>query len=287
MRIKKRYIILVLAIALFAVSRMEFLKLRMDDESQRAQLMEGGQKNITFRTYSAGDRIIHYTITGSDSLPLVIFVHGSPGSSSQMLDFLADSLLNQHARIAAVDRPGFGYSGFGRVEPSLEKQASALKYIAERHGNGKVILAGHSFGGPVIARMAMDFPELVDGLVIVAGALSPRLEPDYWWQKPLNWPVIRYTLPPAFRVSNQEILKLKDELEEMLPLWSNITCPVTVVHGMDDGLVNPANVKFASNMLVNSRRLVIDTIPNDGHLIMWTRKGRITEDIVHMLEMIK
>jgi pimeloyl-ACP methyl ester carboxylesterase len=50
--------------------------------------------------------------------------------------------------------------------------------VAKQRQNGKqVILVGHSLGGPLIARMTMDYPELIDGLVFVAGSVAPKLEP--------------------------------------------------------------------------------------------------------------
>ena len=286
MKFKKRYIALVLGFGLLATCQLEFLKFRKRDEKQRQQLLEQGQQDVSFQTYKTGSQPMHYTFTGSDSLPLVLFVHGAPGSSSQMLGYLADANLTKVAQVAVADRPGYGYSGFGSAERSLEKQALALKPILEKHGSGRAILVGHSFGGPVIARAAMDFPELVGGLVIVAGSIDPELEPDYWWQKPLDWPAIRWMVPPAFRVSNQEILPVKSELEKMLPLWSHVTCPVTVIQGMNDNLVDPGNAAFASNMLTNNRHVLIDTIQNDGHFIMWTREEQIVGRILEMLELV-
>ncbi len=286
MKFKKRYIALALALGLLVSCQMEFLKFRKSDEKQRLQMLEKGQQNVSFETYKTGSQSMHYTITGSDSLPLVLFVHGAPGSSSQMLSYLSDTALTKVAQVATVDRPGYGYSCFGAAERSLEKQALALKPILEKHGTGRAILVGHSFGGPVIARMAMDFPELVGGLVIVAGSIDPELEPEYWWQKPLDWRAIRWMVPPAFRVSNQEILPLKNELEQMLPLWDNIVCPVTVIQGMEDNLVDAGNAAFAGKMLVNSSHVVIDTIQNDGHFIMWTRQERIVGKIVEMIDLV-
>ncbi len=268
-----------------ATCQMEFLKFRKNDKKQRRQLLEQGQQDVRFHTFKIGNQSMHYTITGSDTLPLVLFVHGAPGSSSQMLDYLADTTLTKRAQVATVDRPGYGYSGFGTAEPSLEKQALALKPILEKNGTGRAILVGHSFGGPVIARMAMDFPELTGGLILVAGSIDPELEPEYWWQKPLDWPVFRWMLPPAFRVSNQEILPLKGELTKMLPLWSKITCPVTVIQGTKDKLVDPGNAHFATIKLTKSSRLEIDTLENKDHFIMWTERNHITKKITEMLEL--
>ncbi|TAK34251.1 MAG: alpha/beta hydrolase [Saprospiraceae bacterium] len=296
-KLKKRYLALALLIALFAVTHMEFLTFRKSEEMQRAYLLKREQTGVTFATIEVAGQKLHYTHVGSDTLPLVVMVHGAPGSSSGMLDYLANERLTGVAQVVAVDRPGYGFSGFGKAERSLEKQAAIIEPIMEKYRASQAacnsshpplaILAGHSFGGPVIARAAMDYPELVDGLVIVAGSMDPGLEPRDWWQAPLDWPVMRSILPPAARVCNQEILPLPGELEKMLPLWEKITCPVTVIQGLKDKLVHPGNAAFARKMLVNSSRLEIDTLENDGHFILWTKKGRVAEKIIEMVDRLK
>ncbi|HEY5692224.1 MAG TPA: hypothetical protein VIS49_12250 [Cyclobacteriaceae bacterium] len=69
---------------------------------------------------------------GNEDKPLIIFVHGSTGSLSAFIHFLADTILLQHTQLITVDRPGFGSSNFGYAETSLEKQASLLKPLLEK-----------------------------------------------------------------------------------------------------------------------------------------------------------
>ncbi|MBI5913810.1 MAG: alpha/beta hydrolase [Bacteroidetes bacterium] len=284
MKIKKRYAIAaVLCSGLFITCQMEFMKFRKNDETQRAFLLERGQAAVIFDSIEAEGRTLHLTRSGVDGLPLVLLVHGSPGSSDAMLDYLADTNLTRQALVIAVDRPGFGYSGFGETERSLKQQARMLKPLLEKFRTGKAVLVGHSYGGPLIARMAMDFPELVDGLVIVAGSIDPALEPKYWLARPFDWWGLRWMVPPAFRVSNQEILPLKKELEGMLPLWGKITCPVTVVQGTKDDLVPAGNAGFAKKMLTNSRLVGIEMLEGGGHFIMWTEEKLIAQKILDLL----
>jgi pimeloyl-ACP methyl ester carboxylesterase len=229
---------------------------------------------------------IHYVQAGDETKPLVLFVHGSPGSLSAFIDFMADSVLLQHCLLITTDRPGFGYSNFGNGEGSLQKQGEALKPILELHQNNKpVILVGHSLGGPLIARMAMDYPELIDGLVIVAGSIAPELEPnETWFRAPLATPFLSWIMPRSFRASNEEIYHLKPELEKMLPLWKNITCPVVVIHGKKDQLVSFENVAFAKKMLVNAP---VEYIINDdmNHFVPWSNPELIKQGIMRMLEL--
>jgi len=287
MRLKKRTLWLLVPIGLlgvFIVSRMEFLKFRQSEKKQTEYLLKRGQEVPTFHTYEVDTgkkkpQKIHYTHVGDRSKPLVVLVHGSPGSSSAMLGYLADTTLTSFAQVIAVDRPGYGYSDFGKTERSLKKQALALKPILEQYKNVPIILAGHSFGGPVIARMAMDFPTQVDGLVIVAGSIDPALEPQQWWTKVIDWWGIRWLLPPSFRVANQEILPLRDDLETIMPMWEKITCPVTIIQGEQDKLVPMGNAYFGEKMLTNSSNLDIRMVEGGDHFIWWSMRLEVVQAI--------
>lgn len=241
--------------------------------------------NGTQHEYSAGFRRMHYVEAGDSLKPLVLFVHGSPGSLSAFIDFLADTSLLKKALLVTTDRPGFGYSNFGLAEPSLQKQGEALKPILERHKkNRPIILVGHSLGGPLIARMAMDYPALVDGLIIVAGSIDPSLEPnETWFRGPLATPFLSWILPRSFRASNDEIYKLKPELEEMEPLWSSIHCPVIVIQGEKDSLVDPKNADFAKKMLTNAP-VEFMLIPKMDHFVPWSNPELIDSAIFKMIE---
>jgi pimeloyl-ACP methyl ester carboxylesterase len=234
--------------------------------------------------YQVGAREIHYILAGDSSKPLVLFVHGSPGSLDAFIGFLVDTALLPKTLLISTDRPGFGYSNFGRAEPSLLKQAEALKPILEKYrGNRPNVLVGHSLGGPLIARMAIEYPELVDGLIIVAGSIDPELEPnETWFRAPLATPFLSWILPRALRASNEEIYQLKPELEEMLPMWKKITCPVIVIQGTKDELVPYENVDFAKKMIVNAP---VEFVIREGmnHFVPWSNPELIREAVLKMV----
>ena len=284
MQIKKRYVIpLTLLILLYATTRLEFFAFRQHPEMQMQKLKSATEITPTLATYTIGEQTIQYTHIGNKYLPLVFLVHGSPGSSSAYMNYLTDSRLLAKVQMIAVDRPGFGYSDYGKTEISLEMQAKAFLPLLEEYESSKTILVGHSFGGPVIARMAMDFPKLVDGLVIVAGSIDPDLEPKEWWRKPMNWRVISWLLPPSLRVCNQEILPLESELKKMLPFWGKIKVPVTVIQGELDNLVPKGNADFAQKMLVNSEKVKIDIVEGGNHFILWSLQDRVVDAILEQL----
>jgi len=276
-----------LAVWLIAV-QAGCLAMRTPDREWPAKLQQQGQR-LTPRFCDIPDpdgRMIHaVSISASDSLPWVVLVHGSPGSADAYLDFLGDTSLTNAARLATIDRPGFGYTQyFGRPEPSLAAQAAAVKTIVDQLApHRKVFLVGHSMGGPVIARFAMDYPEQTAGLLFVAASVDPGLEEHPMWQAAINPPPLKWLIPKSLWTSNYEIKALEGELRQMLPRWEGIRCPVTVIHAKDDSLVPVENAAFAQRMLVNCPDLKMDILPDGDHFILWSRHRKIRDAIKGLL----
>jgi pimeloyl-ACP methyl ester carboxylesterase len=243
------------------------------------------ENKATLKQYEIGKRTLNYLITDDTQKPLVIFVHGSPGSLSAFIDFMADTTLLKKAQLISVDRPGFGASDFGYAEPSLTKQAELLKPVLKGNKHNRpVILVGHSLGGPLIAKMAIDYPELVDGLIFVAASVDPNLEPnETWFRAPLATPFLKWILPRSFRASNDEIYKLKPELEQLVPEWSEIKVPAIVIQGTKDSFVPAANADFVNRMLIHSS-VQIQLIEGADHFIPWSHPELIINAILELLQ---
>lgn len=239
----------------------------------------------TQHSYRSGFREMHYVKAGNPTKPLVLFLHGSPGSLSAFIDFLADSALLENALLITADRPGFGASNFGNGESSLKAQADFLKPILDEYkDNRPILLVGHSLAGALIVRMAAQYPKLVDGLIIVAGSVDPALEPnETWFRAPLATPFLSWLLPKSFRASNEEIYHLKPELERMLPLWKQVRCPTIIIQGTVDELVPAENAAFAKSMLTNAP---VELVMVDGmnHFVPWSHPHLIRDAILKMLE---
>jgi len=284
MRLKKRYIPIMIAAGLFGLSRLPAFSMRKSEKKQTEYLKNKGV-NPQYGQYETQKQKVHYTkVSDCEDKPVLILIHGSPGSSSSYLDYLSDVDLRKEMQIIAVDRPGFGYSGYGKAECSLEKQAAAFYPILEKYQDQKVILVGHSYGGPVITRMAMDYPNLVDGLIMVAGSVCADLEPKEWWRPYLSSALIRWIIPPPLRVSNTEIEPLWKELELMEPHWTKITCPVTIFQGEKDNLVPKENADYAHEQLVNSKKVDMQIIEGGNHFILWSMQKEIVRKIKKMID---
>ena len=229
-------------------------------------------------------RRIHFAEVGEKERRAVVFVHGTPGSWRAYEGYLANPQLIDKTRLVAVDRLGFGESQPNRVEASLEKQAASLvPLLRSLEAAGKPILVGHSYGGPVIARLAMDHPELVGGLVMVAPSIDPELEKLRWYNQLASWRLLNWMRQRELLTSNREILPLKAELTRMLPGWSKIEAPVILIQGDEDTLVPKENADFAARMLPASQ-LRLERIPAVGHFVLWQQPQLVVQAVLSLLE---
>ncbi|MFK8161708.1 MAG: alpha/beta fold hydrolase [Lewinella sp.] len=287
-KIKKRYWALSLFVGLFLMSRCESLKMRYEPNELMASLETRGITQAKLlRDTSITGHLQYLEIDQTASLPLLVMLHGSPGALSAFEPYFTDRLLLDSFSILAIDRPGFGYSDFGTAAPLLADQATAVASVLRRYPNRLKILIGHSMGGPLLARLAMDYPEEVDGMVMVAPSVSPMLEPAAGWRKFVNTPPIRWFTPPALRVCNQEIIPLRGELDKMMPAWEKMEMPVTVVQGTEDELVPMGNAAFVAESINDTSRVKLSYVEGGDHFILWSEVPLIREEILEMLAKIR
>jgi pimeloyl-ACP methyl ester carboxylesterase len=106
----------------------------------------------------------------ADGEPLLL-LHGWGGSSLSFMG--AASLLEERYRTLAPDLPGFGFSEAPPEAWGSTEYAHAIAGLPRAAGCDAVDVVGHSFGGKVALALAVEYPDLVRRLVIVA---SPILQ---------------------------------------------------------------------------------------------------------------
>ncbi len=232
------------------------------------------------KTIAVDDHLIHYIQTGNPDKPTLFFVHGSPGSWDAYKQYLADTLLLKKYRMIAIDRPGFGNSNFGKSE-NLATQSKISEALLSKIDNHKpIVLIGHSYGGPLIVKMATEFHKRYQHLVILAGAIDPNAENSEIWRQVLMANPIRYFIPGAMRPANDELWWLKYDLVLMKPNLKNITCDITIIHGTKDQLVPYSNVAFINATFVNAKSIQTIAIENANHFIPWSHYEIIRDALI-------
>lgn len=222
---------------------------------------------------------LSYLRAGDPGGQRVIFVHGTPGDASgNWYDILKN--VPTGYEFVAVDRPGFGFTKPKKEMVQLDDQAAALVPLLRTETNRRVILAGHSLGGPIVAAAAANYPDQVAGILVLAGALDPELEDVLFIQYVGDIPPFSWLIPKIARHSNRELIALEDELRLLEPKLPLITQPVIVVHGTADDLVPYENVAFMQQKMTGTQKLEVVTIEDMNHFLQWQQQEVVMKAIL-------
>ena len=212
----------------------------------------------------------------------VLFIHGTPGDWSTFTFVLGNIELQKTNHMISVDRLDWGKSILDdkKSHSSFDEQIEAISQIIRAATDQPVILVGHSLGASLAPGIAVKHPDLVAGMVLVAGTIDPALGGPRWYNKIARFKVVQWFLPEELIKSNKEIYALKKGLRDIELEWAKITVPVTVIQGEKDRLVNPKNIAFAEQNLVHlGEKLTIVSLPKVGHFIPWEHTDQVVEAI--------
>jgi pimeloyl-ACP methyl ester carboxylesterase len=136
--------------------------------------------------------------------PPVVMIHGASSNLEIMRQPLGDRLAEKH-RVILIDRPGHGWSTRARLDDSTPAiQGRMIDEALEKLGVSRAVLVVHSWSGALGARMALDYPQRVAGLVMLAPVAYPWPGGVGWYNKVVTTPVIgpllayTITLPLGF-----------------------------------------------------------------------------------------
>jgi len=141
-----------------------------------------------------------YLLEQGDGGPTVIFESGIGATNLNWRH--VQSTVSRFTATASYDRAGLGFSSRCRSARTPANIVSELhEMLREANIKPPFILVGHSFGGLVVRRYALCYPEQVAGVVLVDPMRCeewPPLDPSKQAQINLGRRLIRYAVPIAF-----------------------------------------------------------------------------------------
>lgn len=273
--------ILLLVLILWLVVAQSCMRFRIPDTEAVADFKKAGVVLHT-NTITISDYHLHYVSSGNDSLPILVFIHGSPGSWNNFEDYLKDNELLQKFHMVSIDRPGFGYSDFGNAE-HMNEQAKQISVLLHRIKNNKpMYLVGHSLGGPMVVALTYYNPDLINGLVMLAGCVDPAEEKKEEWRSVMFYPPMRYFIPGIQRPSNDELVYFKEDVLQMPHMLSQIKCKAIILQGDHDPVVPYINAVYAKAKMTNAQSVELITLKGADHSIPWTNFSDIKKVLMHL-----
>jgi pimeloyl-ACP methyl ester carboxylesterase len=130
--------------------------------------------------------------------PPVVMIHGASSNLEAMRQPLGDLLASNH-RVILIDRPGHGWSTRARQNDSTPAiQGAMIDEALEKLGVSRAVFVVHSWSGALGARMALDYPQRVAGLVMLAPVAYPWPGGVGWYNSlvttPVVGPLLAYTI---------------------------------------------------------------------------------------------
>lgn len=135
--------------------------------------------------------------------PVIISLHGGPGSPTTFIDYCWQEYLTDDYTVISWDERGCGRSYYRNIKAdpnnetlSFDQQLSDLDalvdYACKRFGQKQVIILGHSYGSMLGSRYALAHPEKVSAYIGVGQCVNER---DYYGET--------YSYEDALRIAKE------------------------------------------------------------------------------------
>lgn len=152
-----------------------------------------------------------------ESENVIIFIHGL-GSYLPAWKKNIEELKSDY-RCIAIDLPGYGKSSKQPHSGKMTYYASIVKEFAEKLGLKQVTLAGHSMGGQISMIAALNYPELVKSIILVAPAGFERFTEGQkqWFRNVMTLDGVKNTLAEDIQTNLAvNFYNMPDEAEFMI-----------------------------------------------------------------------
>ncbi len=243
-----------------------------------------------------GDITMHYHDVGAADRGVVLFIHGSGPGASGWSNFKGNyPFLVEHGYRAIVpDTMGYGYSTKPEAGTfTLDDVAAQYKGLLDALGVKRATVIGNSQGGAIAITMALNYPEMIEKLVLMApGALEKR---DTYMEMEGIKTMIRVlykegiskdTMRKVFTLQLHDTSKITDEIIEeryqvaltqhkdniariqvtdLEDRLSEIECPVLCFWGANDNFCPPTGASKVASRCANARTMLISSC---GHWVM-------------------
>lgn len=161
------------------------------------------------KTMTIGGDAIHYVDEGAGRP--ILFVHGLGGQLHHFRHTLFPAM-GDGFRLVAMDRPGSGYSTRVSSGARIPEQAEAIARFIDAVGLDRPLLVGHSLGGAIALRVALDHPDKIAGLALISPLTHyvptpPKEFGGLYIRSPLMRRIIAATLavPAGLKVAPQTL----------------------------------------------------------------------------------
>jgi pimeloyl-ACP methyl ester carboxylesterase len=233
-----------------------------------------------------------YLDTGAQNKPVLIAIHGSPGSG-EALEKLAN-LLSPDYRVIVPDLPGFGDSTRDIPDYSFRAHARYVLELMDKLGVAKAHLLGFSMGGGVVLSLADIAPDRVQSLTMLSaiGTQENELTGSYAVNHCIHGVqlvglyLLRYAVP-HFGLADRMMLSTEyarnfydSDQRPLRAVLQKYSGPMLIIHGSNDFLV-PVAAAREHHRLVSQSKLM--EISGESHFMAFMNPERFADELKSFL----
>lgn len=185
-------------------------------------------------------------------------------------------------RVIAIDMRGFGKSEGLKTPFSLDDYRADICDFLTRIGVEKYSVLGHSFGGRVAVKLALDDKRVENLILVGAAGVKPRRKPSYYFK------VYKYKFLKRFKKNVDESKYGSSDYKKLPPVMkrsfvkivnehlngvlSKISNRTLIIYGSEDRETPPYFAKTFRKKIKNSR---LYFVKGGGHFCFLERSGEV------------
>ena len=218
---------------------------------------------------------------------LIVF-HGTPGNRYLYTRFMRTAPPGIEVVIPA--RPGFGKDHKDAVT-SFDEQISAIRPFLPssvegggEFGDKKILTLGVSYGGELALKAAIDFPDIVKGVVTVSALIDEPHDYALTLEKFGGVSLIADFVPNRWNKVRAEIAGRRAQIGPLLDRLASLETPVEVLHGDFDGIVPKSNAEKLMKALGPKTGVGLDLVPGGTHYLELQYPRRLHNAVERVIE---
>ncbi len=242
-----------------------------------------------------GKKIFYESV--GEGLPIV-FIHGSMGNH---MSWEFQKQLSEKYRLVLLDLPGHGESDLLDEEISVKLYADYVAEFVRGLGIEKMVVVGHSLGGAICIQLALNYPELLRGLVLVGSGAKLGVLPTILEALRTNFEesielaiggmaFAGNTNPELIEMAKNECLKCKQQVGysdfaacnnfDVRERISEINIPTLIIVGAEDKLTPVKWSQYLNEKISNSSLKIIESA---GHMVMIEQPEELNQAMLTFL----
>lgn len=230
---------------------------------------------------------INYLAKGNGKI--IVALHGWRGSSISLLTL--QDCLSKEFKVILIDLPGFGKSPEPDLIYGIRDYAKTLKMFLDNQKIKKLTLFGHSFGGQIATQFALDYPQMIENLILCSAAVVRSQDKFTKLKIYLAKSAKNIGISPLLKVlfrnsdyqkSSEMMRKIMSKIitEDLSADIYRINLPTLILWGSDDSQTPINQAKFIEGQIKNS---TLKIFPGIRHNLPLVRPKEVAVEITKFI----